>query len=238
MKAYLKILPYMGIVLGLLGLLLLLSFSNGNSCQMANSNVISIKAHTQKALKTGSLEMAKYHAFKALSNLEKSKTYLNDCGCEPALVTAKDAEQNLKKATRSKSLKDSKGFLKLALQNTLITIDALKNFGTAYENTYADDILVLNTKEVLRDQGGILLSPAKQMRNKMNQSLAEFETSLGAVVQHVDCEDAFNFINKIVGKSKRNLERNTLTEAQREYHTRVKTIAYDALRKLEGCPAK
>lgn len=238
MKAYLKILPYMGIILGLLGLLLLLSFTNINACQMANSDVISIKVHTQKALKENSFEMARYHAFKALSSLEKSKTNLNDCGCEPALVTAKDAELNLKRATRSKSLEDSKGFLKLALQNTLITIDALKNFENNYENGYGDDVLVMNTKEVLREQGGVLISPAKEMKQQMEQSLSEFETSLDAVVQYVDCEDAFNFINKIITKSKNGLKRKTLTASQREYHSRVMTISLDALMKLEGCPVK
>lgn len=236
MKAYLKILPYMGIILGLLALLLLLSFSNINACQMANSDVIAIKTHTQKALEADSFEMAKYHAYKALSSLEKTKTNLNECGCQPALVTAKDAELNLKRATRSKSLEDSNGFLKLALQNTLITLDALKNFDEEYSNTYRDDVLVMNTKEVLREQGGILIAPAKQLQQKMDESLGEFETSLKAVVQHVDCEDAFSFINKIIAKSNSNIKRTTLTKAQRQYHTRVKSIARDALIQLEGCP--
>ena len=238
MKAYLKILPYMGIVLGLLGLLLLLSFTKINACQMANNDVVSIKGHTQKALETQSLEMARYHGFKALSSLEKTKVNLNDCGCEPALQTAKDAEFNLKKAVRSKSLEDAKGYLKLALQNTLITMDALRNFEQGYQSTYGDDILVMNTKEVLNEQGGILLSPGKELQQKMDQSLMEFETSLGAVVQHVDCEDAFHFINKIIRKSNDHIAHKTLTNAQYQYHTRVKTIALDALKKLEGCPTE
>ena len=205
---------------------------------MANSDITAIKEHTQRALETQSLEMAKYHGFKALSSLEKTKTHLNDCGCEPALQTAKDTEFNLKKAVRSKELEDTKGYLKLALQNTLITLDALQNFQQEYTSTYGDDILVMNTKEVLNEQGGIMVSPAQEMQQKMDQSLTEFETSLEAVVQHVDCEDAFSFINKIITKSNRNLERGTLTKAQRQYHTRVKTISLDALKKLEGCPTK
>lgn len=238
MKAYLKILPYMGIVLGLLGLLLLLSFTNTNACQIANSDVISIKAHTEKALEMNTLEMSRYHTFKALSSLEKTKTNLNDCGCEPALVTAKDAEMNLKRATRSKNLKDSKGFLKIALQNALITLDALNNYDEANSSTYGNDVLVMNTKEVLNDQGGILLSPQKQLEERMNKSISEFETSLEAVVQHVDCADAFSFINKIIDKSNRQLKKKTLSKAQGQYHLRIKTIAHDALLKLEGCPTK
>ncbi|MEM8928691.1 MAG: hypothetical protein AAGC45_10850 [Bacteroidota bacterium] len=238
MKAYLKILPYLGLVLGLLGLLLLLSFTGFNACQMANSDVTSIKEHTQMALETKSLDMAKYHGFKALSSLEKTKSHLNECGCEPALQTAKDTEFNLKKAVRSKTLEDSKSYLKLALQNTLVTLDALKNFQQNYTSTYSDDILVMNTKEVLNEQGGMVLRPTKAIQQKMNQSLTQFETSLEAVVHHVDCEDAFNFITKIIHKSNRDLKKNTLTTAQRQYHTRVKTISFDALKKLEGCPAK
>lgn len=203
---------------------------------MANSDIVSIKKHTQDALATESLEMAKYHGFKALSSLEKTKINLNDCGCEPALVTAKDTEFNLKQAVRSTSLSDSKSFLTLALQNTLITIDALNNFEKEYSSSYGDDILVMNTKEVLNEQGGIMLSPGKEIQEKMNQSLLEFENSLEEVVKHVDCEDAFNFINKIITKSKTNLNTNTLTTAQRQYHSRVKSVALEALKKLEGCP--
>jgi len=238
MKAYLKILPYLGIIMGLLGLLLLLSFANYNDCQIANLHVGNIKIQTQNALNANSLEMTRYHTFKALSSLEKSKSNLNDCGCEPALVTAKDTEQNLKQATRAKTVSDSRAFLKIAMQNTLIIIDALKNFEEEFTSTYGDDILVLNTKEVLNSQGGFKLSPGEELQKKMDNSLTEFETSLNAVVTYVDCEDAFNFINKIIRKSDQSLQRSTLTQGQREYHSRIKSIAFDALKALEGCPTQ
>ena len=64
------------------------------------------------------------------------------------------------------------------------------------------------------------------------------ETSLNAVVTYVDCEDAFNFINKIIRKSDQSLQRSTLTQGQREYHSRIKSIAFDALKALEGCPTQ
>lgn len=238
MKSYQKILPILGIILGLLGLLLALSFTTINACQLANVDALSIKKHTQTALKTNSLEMARYHAFKALNGMEKARANFSDCGCEPALKTVKDAEMHLKNATRSKSLEDSKSYLKLALQNTLVAIDALKRFEEEYTSNYGDDILVMNTKEVLNEQGGILLTPAKQLQRTMEKSLAEFENSLDAVVNYVDCEDAFSFINRIVSKSNAHLERKTLTQAQHKYHLEVRTIALDALLKLEGCPKK
>jgi len=228
----------MGLVLGLLGLFLLLSFSSISSCQIAHSDIEAIKKHTQKALDANSLEMTKYYAYKALNYLEKTKTHLDDCGCEPAQRTAKDAKEHLEKAVQSTSVEDSKNHLKLALQNTLMTIDNLNHFEQEYLSAYSDDILVMNTKETSNQEGGVFLSPAEQLERKMNQSLDEFQNSLGAVVQHVDCEDAFNFINKVIEKSNRNLEQNTLTIAQRKYHGQVKNIALEALKELEGCPAK
>ena len=228
----------MGIILGLLGLLLLLSFSSFNACQLANSNIVSIKIQTQKAIEVNSLEMTKYHTFKALNGLEKTKTNLNNCGCEPALNSMVKMEENLKKATKAKSKKMSTEFLKLALASTQFTLEVLNEFNNESESSYGDDLLVMNTKNSLKEQGGVLLTPAKQMEVTMNKSLTEFEVSLENVVKHVECADAFNFINKILSKSERHLQEKTLTVGQREYHTRVKSIAHNALVKLNGCPVK
>ena len=225
----------MGIALGLLGLLLLLSFDNVGACKMANSDVRVIKLQTQKALDTDSYEMARYHAFKALTSLENTKSFLEDCGCEPASVTAKDAGENLKRATKSESLEASKGFLKLALQNTLVAINALNDFDYKKESRYADDVLVLNTLEVEKKTKGPVINPAYQLEQKLEQSLAKFESSLKAVVQNVACRDAVSYINKTVITSDYFLRKNTLTEGQREYHAQVKFIAQNALLKLEGC---
>lgn len=238
MKTYKRTIPVLGLLLALIGLFLTLSFSVSIACKFANDDSLFIKEQTQIALKATSLEMARYHTYKALRGISQTKDNIVDCGCEEAKESVLKTEENLKMAARAEWLADSKLFLELAKQNILITIDALRDYGKEYQSDYGEDILVMNTKEVLNEQGGIVLAPAKQLQERMDKSLAEFESSLDAVVRHVECEDAFNFINKILGKSERHLNEGTVTDAQRQYHTRVKTIAYNALLKLEGCPSK
>lgn len=227
----------MGITLGLLGLLLLLlSFNSISACKMVNSDVRVIRLQIQKALATDSYQMARYHAFKALNSLENTKSFLQVCGCGPAIVTTKGAEENLKRATKSGSLEASKSFLKLALQNTLVAIDALKNYEGENQSRYGDDFLVLNTMEVTKQKESPAVNAENQLKQKLDQSLAKFKTSLEAVVQNVRCREAQAFINKTIITSDQLLKKNSLTKGQREYHAQVKLIAQEALFKLDGCP--
>jgi len=238
MKPYKRLVLLVAAFIGILGLLFMASFGMYNACEFANTHTLFIKEQTSLALEANSLELSKEHARKALKELEIAKTNLADCGCEPALSSVEGVEENLKKAAVANSKKNTQTFLKLALQNTQITLKALKEFNVGSESNYGDDLLVMNTKNVLNEQGGVLLTPAKQMQLAMDKSLSEFEISLGNVVAHVECTDAFSFINKILSKSNRHLQEKTLTAGQREYHTRVKSIARNALLKLDGCPAK
>ncbi|MGD1945675.1 MAG: hypothetical protein ACFB0A_05325 [Croceivirga sp.] len=133
MKAYLKIIPYMGIVLGLLGLLLLLSLTFPKYCQLANNDFSTIGLQTKRAMESHSFEMARYHTFKALSRLEKTKSKLLECNCPEALSSAKDTEVSLKAAAKSKSIDISKKHLKTALINTATTIATLEEYASLKE---------------------------------------------------------------------------------------------------------
>lgn len=225
-------------LIGILGLLFMASFGVYNACEFANTHTLFVKEQTNLALKAGSLEESISHAQKALEELQIAKINLRDCGCEPALNSLESIEENLKKATNAKSKKASKSFLGLVLKDAQITLRALKEFNQGSNSSYGDDLLVMNTKNSIEEQGGVLLTPAKHMKLAMDKSLGEFETSLEKVVTHVDCTDAFSFITKILAKSDKHLKEQTLTAGQREYHTQVKSIAKKALLKLNGCPTQ
>ncbi|MDT0608207.1 hypothetical protein [Croceitalea rosinachiae] len=238
MKTYRRAVLVIAAVLGLLALWIMASFTTLNACAFANQHTEFIKDQTQLAIKADNFEKAKYYAYKALRGINNTKKNFKDCGCENALKNITEAEKNLKVATKSKSFEDSKTFLEIAMKNTLNSIEALEEFENNDQSEYGDDLLVLNTKQVLNDQGGVLLSKAKQLRETMNQSLAEFENSLDKVIQYVDCPDAFNFISKIHTKTKEQLRKGSHSEAKIYYHKRVKEITYDALTRLNGCPVK
>lgn len=218
----------MGIILGLLGLLILLSFSTPNYCQLANNGFTSIEVQTQKAIQTHSLEMARYQGFKALNLLEKTKNILSECKCKAAIASAKDTEISLKNATRSKSLDLSKKHLKSALKNTLTTIELLDSYD-ALEN---DSILEWNVIENLNNNNAHMKD---KLDTTIERSIKEFEVSLIAVVKYVDCPDALNFMNRIVTKSNQELSKSTLSQGQRSYHRKIKAIVRNKLTELNYC---
>ena len=238
MKTYRKTVLIVAAVLGFLALLAMASFTTINACAFANQHTEFIKNQTQLAIKASDFEKAKYYAYKALKGINKTKNNFKNCGCEDALENIYQAEQSLKEATKANSFKNSKAFLEVALKSTLSSINALDEFENNNQSEYGDDLLVLNTKQVLNDQGGVLLPKSKQLQETMDNSLIEFENSLENILQHVECADAFNFISKIHDKTKNKLNQGSLSEAKSYYHNRVKEITYDALLRLEGCPVK
>ena len=235
--------PYQGMLIGAL-LLALVSWNKYNACEIASNNTVFIKEQTQLAIEATTFDMAKYHAYKALNGVVKTKAKFVDCGCNTALQTLDDAGEHLKEATRSDSMEDAATFLQISLKNLELTINTLEEFEVSqntieeYTSDYRDDVLVMNTKEELQKQGGLVLPATKRLQEVMDESLMEFEYSLGNVVAHVECADAFSFINKILDKSDKHLQRDTLTKAQRYYHSNIKNIAYEALLQLQGCPGE
>ena len=238
MKTYTRPTSILATLLGFLTLLVMVSFTNYNACAFANQNTEFIKSQTQLAIEATDFQKSKYHAYKALSGIDKTKKNFKSCGCEHATKNIAQAEQNLKQATRANSFEDSKTFLQIALKNTLISIGALEEFEKESQTQYGDNVLVLNTKQVLEEQGGVLLTSKEQLKKTMDNSLNEFENSLEKVVQHVDCTDAFNFITQIHNKTKKKLRDGSLSEAKVYYHNGVKEITYNALLRLDGCPIK
>ena len=67
---------------GIVGTLLLSSFTGVNACQYANSNLQYIKTQTKEALATSDFEKSRYHTFKAINGIEKTRENFKACGCE------------------------------------------------------------------------------------------------------------------------------------------------------------
>ena len=60
-----KIILLIAFALGLLGFWLMTAFSTRNACEYANSNLQFIKSEIESAVVSTTLDMAKYHAYKA-----------------------------------------------------------------------------------------------------------------------------------------------------------------------------
>ena len=225
-------------VLGMILLWLMSSFTVRNACEYASSNLEYIKSKIQSAIVTNDLKMSKYHAYKALNGIEKTRTNFEDCGCEGTIESLESATTELKQATKAETLEDAKRSLHLALESTLIGMKVLRIFEQEVASTYGNDILVLNTKDALNDQDGIFLTPTHTIKEQVHSCLLGFESSLDKVVNEVNCDEAQRFINNIYEEARLVLLNTELSEHKKQYHQRVKTLAQEALDRLGECNAK
>lgn len=232
-----KIILLIVFVIGILGLCLMVSFRGINACEYANSNLEYIKSKIQDAVVSKDMEMAKYHAYKALNGIEKTRSNFLDCGCEGTIESMENALTELKTATKAESLKASKKSLHRALENTLIGIKVLRVFEQEHSSSYGNSILVMNTKEALENQNGMFLTHESMVKQQVHNCLLGFESSLEKVVQEVDCEEAQRFVSNIYEESRLVLLNTELSAHKKEYHQRVKSLTKDALSRLDKCGA-
>lgn len=231
-----KIILLIVFAIGLLGLWLMASFTTpANACQYASTNLEYIKSKIQEAVVADNLNMAKYHAYKALNGIEKTKGNFLDCGCEGAIESLEITLSHLKTATKTSVLPKSKAALHQALESTIIGINVLQEFGQQTSSDYGSNVLVLNTKEVLGFQNGMMLTHGSTVKKQVHSCLLRFESSLDKVVSDVNCEEAHRFITNIYEESRLTLLNTNLSQHKKEYHQRVKTLAKDALEKLGDC---
>ena len=224
------------LAIGLIGLLLMTSFTTpANACQYASSNLEYIKSKIQEAVLAKDLNMSKYHAYKALNGIEKTRENFLDCGCEGAIESLENTLLHLKSATTSSAFKKSKINLHKALETTIIGINVLKEFEQQTSSEYGSNVLVLNTTDVVDFKDSMLLTHGSTVKKQVHQCLLGFESSLEKVVSDVDCKDARRFITNIYEESRLILLNTELSQHKKEYHQRVKTLTEEALQNLKDC---
>lgn len=206
------------------------------SCEYANTNIDFVKTQTQTALAANDLQLVKLFTNNALEVIDQTKTDFIDCGCTEANTYINSIEKNLKQVAGTTELETSRIFLRAALQNARFSIQLLRKHEEQNSSYYGDDVLVMNTKAVLKQQGGVVVPIGKARLEMIDKSIAEFRQSIADVVAHVECKDAFVFVTKLHKNAKKDLEDVSLSENEIFYHQKVRDITYEALLKLNGCP--
>lgn len=179
--------------------------------------------------------MARYHAYKALNSIEKTRSNFLDCGCDGTIESLEKSLSHLKSATKSDNYRHSKTDLHRALENVMIGEKVLRIFEEETNSSYGNNVLVLNTKQALETENAILLTQGKAIKQQVHNCLLSFETSLDKVVTDVDCPDAQRFITNIYEESRLILLNTELSPHKKEYHQRVKTLSESALNRLKNC---
>lgn len=209
------------------------SFKNYNPCDFASNNITFIKEQTENAVSASELQMAKYYAYKALDGIWNAQYSFDKCGCDDAIVNIELASKNLKEATKSGSLEDSKTFLQIAMRNARNSMNAIVEFESSYSK-YGYESLSKNTKKDVSDLKAEI-SLDNNSLEKMEARLAQYEKSITNVIQMNDCLRAQEFIAETQKITKTELSNPLLSLRKQYYHHRVIEITEAALRKLENC---
>ncbi len=210
----------------------------GEACLNAGSLISFIENHVQNALRAEDLNLSRYHAYKALNTLEKSRDQMLACGCEYANKHLEQGLGNLKMATRVSSLEGTHILLRRALENTRAGRDALEEHDASHDGPYDNDLLSMNTSTSASLAGPSRPETEAQLRQRIDLSLKSYENSLQEVVEGVPCQEALTFVERIYAHCERQLLRDDLTPAKRYYNLRTKELTESALEQLRGCNGK
>lgn len=211
------------------------AIAGSKACDYAGSNLGFVKSQTEKAIAAEDLNQSRYHAYKALNAIEKSREQLDECGCEYASKSILEGLDNLKKATRASSLQGTRIFLGRALDSTMGSIDALEQHDELHKSAYASDVLALNTKSSEEEKFRSIKPTGKALEDKIDQFLVDYKNSLDRVVKSLDCKEAYAYASKVYDHCEQQLLNAKLTEAKKYYNLKTKEITAEALEELEGC---
>ncbi len=214
-------------------LFFLFAFKSTSACEYAGSNINFVKTQTEKAIEEGELNLIRYHAFKALNAIEKSKKQMSNCNCEYASISIDESAYLLKRATRSGDVKVTKKLLQRALKNTLNGMEALKNHDKQHTTKKREDLLAINDDINLKIDDNSKLVKKVSFKERIDLSLEKYSASLDHVVQTVNCKDAKAYAENIYKNCEQELLKEGLSEGKKYYNLRTKDITADALRRIE-----
>ena len=212
-------------MMGLLALTTLFSFTTFDNCSVAATNVSFIKDQTKLALDSEDHQISKYHAYKALNAIWSAKASFSECGCTDLIDNMALTSANLKEATKAQNRSDAMAFLKIALQNALVSAAVIEDFILNRDNKY---FKTQSREEVsIEGQTNIVFET-----EKIEAALEKFEASLNRVVEIDDCDRAYQFVRAMQQDTKAKLMNKDVTQRKHYYLTRVVQITDNALYKL------
>lgn len=210
------------------------AFKINQACDYADSNLGYVKAEIEKAMAMDDLQLVRYHTYKALNAISKSKKQLEECGCADATANITEGSEHLKQATKATSLASSGILLKKALEETTESLEALKNH-QQHDSPYGNDVLVMNTDSPKNKVASHAPPSDKVIRQKIDSSLIKYRISLGQVINTIDCEKAHDFAQRIYNDCEQQLLKPNLSEGKKYYNLKTKEITAEALKKLGDC---
>lgn len=217
------------------GWFFLISASPEKACVNTESLIGYISEQTTQALEVADIQLIRYHAFKAVNAIERSRAELQDCGCDYARRNLLESLENLKLATQVTTLEGTRIPLSRALDYIIAGREALDKHEKSHTRPLWQQLVTVDTGKSEYTQASRLLKADKAMEAKIEEALLTYENSLNEVVEGVPCEEALVFVRRVYSHCEKQLERNDQTPAKRFYNLRTKEITQKALDELASC---
>lgn len=222
-----------------LGNVFLLSAATpSEACLNAGAMIGFVENHLRNALESEELNLARYHTYKAINTIEKSRSQFDDCDCDFARKNIIQGLDNLKMATRVTTMDGTRILLHRAMEDMQAGREALEEHEETHESPYGSDVLAMNTLESSESRPSFGNMSSEAVEARIDTSLIAYTESLQEVVAGVPCREALAFVNRIYDHCERQLLREDLTPAKRYYNLRTKEITENALQELRGCDAR
>lgn len=217
------------------GWFLLISATSEKACINTESLIAYLSEQTTEALEKGDIQLIRYHAFKAVNAIERSRTELQDCGCDYARKNLLESLENLKLATQVSTLEGTRIPLSRAMDYILAGREALDQHEKTHKKPFWQRLMTVDTNESKHTQAGRLLKADKAIEAKIEESLITYQNSLNEVVEGVPCDEALVFVKRVYAHCEKQLERDDQTPAKRFYNLRTREITQKALDNLRDC---
>ncbi len=227
-----KVLRY---TLCIVGWFILISATPEKACINTESLIGFISDETTAALEEADIQVIRYHAFKAVNAIERSRAQLEDCGCDYARKNLLESLENLKLATQVSTLEGTRIPLSRAMDYILAGREALGAHEKSHTQPFWQRLVGVDTQDTEHTQATRLLKADKAIEAKIEESLVTYQNSLDEVVEGVPCEEALVFVRRVYAHCEKQLDRNDQTPAKRFYNLRTKEITQKALDELSNC---
>lgn len=214
---------------------MLISASPEEACMNTESLIGFVSEQTAQALEEADMQLIRYHAFKAVNAIERSRNQLQDCGCDYARKNLLESLENLKLATQVSTLEGTRIPLSRAMDYILAGREALDKHEKSHTRPFWQRLVDVDTQPSEHTQANRLLKADKAIEARIEEALVTYQNSLNEVVEGVPCGEALVFVRRVYAHCEKQLERNDQTPAKRFYNLRTKEITQKALDELREC---
>ena len=209
-------------------------------CRYAGSNLEYVQSEIDKAKTQTTVELMRFHAYRALSAIDKSNQPLERCGCDDALTYITQANILLVQASKSTSTAGTKILLNEALAHIKGSLSALQAFSNN-TSPYPARLLQVNAVNRAPNQPKTLIAKTsadltkKALQLKIDEALIPYAASLNKTISTVNCKEALAFATRIFQHCEQQLLRSNLSEGKKYYNLRTKEITAKAIVKIGQC---